>query len=283
MITAHELTVLICTHNRQEILSECLDSLIQCAEFPAASILIIDNNSHDNTKLFVQDLINQHRNIQYIFEPQIGLACARNTAIKLSMTPWSIFLDDDCIVENDFFANLLQSPYLKSFDMIGGVFLPWYKYGKPSWFLDSWVSNQYCQTTSGPFQQGIYACGGIWLLRTSIYQSVGPFNIQLGMSGSQIGYGEETDFQERALHLGYTAAFEPNWRMLHLVPRSKLTRKWAWKSHVSQAMYFRNKYNSWRIFRKSLRCIFEFARGVAQAKSGVTLQQLAWIWGLWKI
>lgn len=95
-----DLTVAICTFNGESRLPgvlELLLSQVHTEDFQW-EIIIVDNNSTDNTANVVRDYQSKapetHR-IRYCFEPQQGLAFARRLAIKEALGTLVAFLDDD--------------------------------------------------------------------------------------------------------------------------------------------------------------------------------------------
>ena len=60
------LSVIICTYNRSSILKGCLESLVdQTALKDQYEVLIIDNNSPDNTKEICEEFTSNNQNIRY--------------------------------------------------------------------------------------------------------------------------------------------------------------------------------------------------------------------------
>ncbi|GHT41408.1 hypothetical protein FACS189437_08270 [Bacteroidia bacterium] len=102
-------SVVICTYNRAKYLSETLESLAR-QTYPVADfeIIIVDNNSPDNTAEVGQSFINQypHLNIHYIKELQQGISHARNRGVNEAKGKFITFLDDDETVDADFLQNL---------------------------------------------------------------------------------------------------------------------------------------------------------------------------------
>jgi glycosyltransferase involved in cell wall biosynthesis len=95
-----DFTVAICTYNGEKRLPDVLERLRSQidTEQLAWEILVIDNNSTDNTAKVVQDYQanwNQPYPIKYCFEAEQGLAFARRCAIREAKSDLIGFLDDD--------------------------------------------------------------------------------------------------------------------------------------------------------------------------------------------
>ena len=93
-----KISVVVCTYNRDVYLIRCLENLknqdFNKREF---EIIIIDNNSTDNTKTICLNFIEQNPelNIIYFLEEKVGLSHARNTGISKSSGLIISFIDDD--------------------------------------------------------------------------------------------------------------------------------------------------------------------------------------------
>lgn len=105
-----DFTVAIPTYNGAQRLPKLLDHLksqIGTEHFSWA-ILIVDNNSKDNTADIVQQhqvqWTNQFPSLQYAFEPSQGAAFARIKAMAQATSEWVAFLDDDIIPNRDWIA-----------------------------------------------------------------------------------------------------------------------------------------------------------------------------------
>jgi glycosyltransferase involved in cell wall biosynthesis len=96
-----DFTVAICTYNGETRLLRVLERLRSQTgiEYFSWEVLVIDNNSTDNTAKLVWEY--QHfrapgaYSLKYFFEPKPGLAYARRRAIQEAQAPLIGFLDDD--------------------------------------------------------------------------------------------------------------------------------------------------------------------------------------------
>src|SRR5438034_3826187 len=79
--------VIICTFNRSNILSICLDALlpqITPSLQQIAGVLVVNNNSQDNTLTVLQELQKLYPFLRITEEHQQGLSHARNCAAVTS-------------------------------------------------------------------------------------------------------------------------------------------------------------------------------------------------------
>ncbi len=103
-------TVAIPTYNGEKRLPEVLDRLrsqVQADTF-AWEIVVIDNNSTDNTAKLVQAYQadwQEKFTLKYYFEPQQGAAFARRRAFEVAESTLIGFLDDDNLPAPDWVAS----------------------------------------------------------------------------------------------------------------------------------------------------------------------------------
>lgn len=95
-----DFTVAIPTYNGSKRLPEVLDHLQKQVgtEEIQWEVLVVDNNSNDDTAAVISDYAEQwhpQRQIRYIFEPRQGQAYARSRAVEQASSELIGFLDDD--------------------------------------------------------------------------------------------------------------------------------------------------------------------------------------------
>lgn len=104
-----DFTVVICTYNGEERLPSVLERLQSQINTENLNweIVIVDNNSTDNTKQIIEAHQKNWRQaypLQYVFEPEQGLAFARQRAIREAKSSLVGFLDDDTLPAEDWVA-----------------------------------------------------------------------------------------------------------------------------------------------------------------------------------
>lgn len=230
-LTYHEVSVVICTYNRAQLLAECLESLChQTVPIDDVDIIVVDNNSTDETRAVVESFQDRLLRLRYVFEKKQGLSHARNRGYSEATTEWVAYLDDDAKAHPDYIESILKAIREHRFDCIGGLFLPWYKFGKPKWYKDSYGSN--VEKLSNP-EDRRFAPGGNMIIRKDILVEMGGFSDYVGMSGEKVSYGEETRLQLAMRTKGYSYGLDERIRIDHLVARYKLSPWWFTKSAYS--------------------------------------------------
>jgi glucosyl-dolichyl phosphate glucuronosyltransferase len=226
------ITVILCTYNRAHSLLEALRSVAASSLPPSVAweVLIVDNNSRDNTREIAQEFCRQCPDrFRYIFEPQQGKSFALNSGIRQSQGDVLAFMDDDVTVEPTWLYNLTHALESNEWSGAGGrIILEW-----PA-------SIPYWLTTDGPyarhgfpgFDQGREAkelvgppFGTNMAFLREVFVKHGGFRTDLGPNpGSQIR-AEDTEFGRRLIQAGERLRYEPDAVVHHPVPADKLNKR----------------------------------------------------------
>lgn len=234
------ISVVICTYNRADLLKLAIDSLIkQSLSITDFEVIIIDNNSTDNTQTIALEYVENNQNIKYFLEKKVGLSHARNRGYLEAKGDYIAYADDDCVLPTDWLLNAKNVMVEKEPDVLGGPVYPFYLYPKPSWYKDS-----YELLTFGDFARELnkneYLIGCNIFLKKEVLVQVNGFDPKFGMTGNTIGYAEESELQIRLRSiLGEGCVFyDPKLYVNHLVRFEKMTITWVMKS-----FYSRGKHN----------------------------------------
>ena len=98
-------------------------------------ILVVDNNSTDQTRSLVQSLAAENREkLKYFFEPKQGLSYGRNTGIANAKASIIAFTDDDVRVAPDWVYQIQAGFEAHSdIDFLGGKVVPQWPSAPPAW------------------------------------------------------------------------------------------------------------------------------------------------------
>jgi glycosyltransferase involved in cell wall biosynthesis len=98
-------------------------------------VLVVDNNSSDQTRPVVQSLAAQNpERLKYLFEPKQGLSYGRNTGIANSKASIIAFTDDDVRVTRDWVYQIKTGfDADPDIDFLGGKVVPRWRTAPPSW------------------------------------------------------------------------------------------------------------------------------------------------------
>ncbi|MCC6081345.1 hypothetical protein COC60_06190 [Bacillus thuringiensis] len=222
-----KVSVTVCTYNRGNIIGECIESILKNnIEKDLFEVLIIDNNSTDNTKEVVEQFCLKYSNVRYIREEKVGLSYARNRGIKEANGTIIAFIDDDVKVNENYIKYIIDFFNENSTEVcISGKVIPVWDFEKPEWFVSDFASI-IGETTYGEtvctlkFRE--YPIGCNMIFKKNIFNKVGLFNTELGIQGDKLYLGEEVDICDRILKLGKKIYYLPNAFVYHKVHQNKV-------------------------------------------------------------
>jgi glucosyl-dolichyl phosphate glucuronosyltransferase len=222
------ISICVCTYNRAHILPYCLEALINL-KVPAgceAEILVIDNNSSDNTK----DIVDHHSRrspiiIFYFHEPQQGLSAARNRATKEARGDYLGFLDDECVVRSDWLETIVEDIDEFSPFIIGGPYIGALLSNTPKWFKSEYGNAYFLGNNfKRGYQKEFIASGGNMVLQRRVCEAR-QFDQRFGLKGNEMKFGEEIFLQEHFLreNAGALVFYEPRIEVAHYILPQKMS------------------------------------------------------------
>lgn len=223
------ISVVICTHDRADLLHFPLESLaLQQAPDGLFEVLVVDNAWGAGTAEVVASYRRSDQRIRYVREKAVGLSHARNCGFREARGEYVAYTDDDCRLPETWLAHAQRIIEERSPGCFGGPVYPFYDAPKPVWFKDSYGTRERA-TTSGPLTGGGNLMGGNLFVRRDLLERHGGFDPRFGMSGGRIGYAEEADFQERLRRADPPVVpfYDPQLFVYHLVRRDKMRVGWA--------------------------------------------------------
>jgi hypothetical protein len=183
-------SVLICTYNRLPFLQALVDSIK--AQLPVAfplEIVIVDNNSRDDTADYAKAVAAADPAFHYLFEPNQGLSHARNAGARAAAHEFLLYLDDDALLPPHYLPTLGRLLARHDPDFLGGPLYPLYLDPRPAWFPESLEIRK--KTARSGFDQDVTLTGANYGVRKSVLQKVGGFDPRYGMAGGKVGMLEE--------------------------------------------------------------------------------------------
>lgn len=241
-----EVTVCICTYNRARSLAMTLNSLrvsLPVLDFNW-ELLVVDNNSKDDTKDLTCGFMDRLP-ARYVHESKQGLSNARNRAMRECRGDLLVFTDDDVEFSPDWlrqFVNAARS--FSDVDYFGGRILLRWQNGRPSWVRDEGMpllgglfgyydlgtdTRRYEPADLGP-------CGANFALRRRLFEYVGSFRTDLGVSGPIPGRGEETEYLGRARNQGFGGVYVGSAVCYHRVDPNNLRLSYLYRFGVQKGI-----------------------------------------------
>lgn len=229
------ISFIICTYNRDKYIYQCLYNLANNHTKYPWEIILINNNSTDNTESECKRFEQDYSSIQYHYfiEKTPGLSFARNRGIKEAHGEWLVFLDDDSMVENNYIENL--GKWLEKYPdaaAFGGPIEPFFEDKTPSW-LSKWSMGFVSAINLGKevklFPKNQYPIGANMGIAKKAIQEIGNFNTALGRTKELLLGGEEKDIFMRIHKLGHPIYYFPNLYVKHCIPPKRTTTEFIKK------------------------------------------------------
>ena len=250
MVAPHPIsaTVLICTYNRARLLAETLQSLRNVRTSRTWDVIVVDNNSTDDTRDVVeQAAVAFPVPLLYVFEPRQGKSHALNNGLDCAAGDAILFTDDDVRVSPNWVDAACEA--LEEDDGVlycGGPVRPIWGATPPRWLDqergDIWGTLAILDYGAEPFifeaRQKV-PLGANMAVHRRLLQRIGGFNPQLGRKGRSLLGQEQAEFFSRARTAGALGRYVPAMAVQHHVPAERLgksyfRRWWFWKG-VSRA------------------------------------------------
>jgi glycosyltransferase involved in cell wall biosynthesis len=237
------LTAVVCTWNRAAMLEDALEALVAQEDAPLHEILVVDNGSRDHTGAVVQRWAARHPQIISVLEPRLGLACARNAAVRRARAPLIAFTDDDVRVEPDWMARLVAAfERWPGASCIGGPVVPTWPAAAPAWLTPrQWaplgVQNYGREPVRADWSNPICLIGANVAFRRSVLHEVGDFNTDVQRVGTGAGSTEDHEMHLRLWAAGHYCMYDPALRVRAVVLPERLhkTHHRAW--HYGHGRY----------------------------------------------
>jgi glycosyltransferase involved in cell wall biosynthesis len=236
-LAAPDLSIVLCTYNRSRLLDCALRALEQQTLDPARlEIIVIDNNSTDDTAAVTRRHLDRYPHIQYVFEAVQGLPFARNAGVAAARAPIVAFTDDDVEVAPEWAAAILKVFENPDVGYIGGKVLPvWAGAPRPAWVPETHYGPLALQDRGNrPFSVGAHdarACliGANFAVRRCVFEAVGGFS-------PAFPWGEDREFQLRAWDRGVRGRYVPDVVAICRVPVDRLTKQYQrrWFAHAGR-------------------------------------------------
>ena len=235
-VTPPALSVVLCTYNRSGQLAKALDALVkQIAETPPYEIIVVDNNSTDDTREVVRRFLASGI-VRHAFEPRQGLAVARNHGVAVAQSELVAFTDDDVRVSPAWVASIVRAfGDHPEADMIGGRVEPVWEAAPPPWLQhagDAPLALMDFGEKAFRVQPDRPVCliGANVAVRRRALERAGGFSIAVQRVRDGIGSTEDYDLQRRLLADGACAVYDPRLLVRAPVAQERLTKQYhrAW-------------------------------------------------------
>jgi glycosyltransferase involved in cell wall biosynthesis len=240
-----DVSIVISTYNRCELLPRALESLLaQDSSGVLYEVIVVDNNSTDETREVVESLASEHSNLRYVFEAKQGVSHGRNAGVANAHAPIIAFTDDDIEVAKDWVANIKATfDRHPEADLIGGRVLPNWTRQPPSWLTrDHWSPLAIVDYGSIPFRvdagNALCLIGANFAVRRRLIDQLGPFNAELQRIGDNVGSLEDAYQLERAWRAGLITLYEPSLVVTAEIPDNRIDKAYHRRWHAGHGKFY---------------------------------------------
>ena len=232
-------SVVVSTYNRAATLRGALASLLALGpESPSHEIVIVDNNSTDDTRAVVESMAQERGGrLRYVFEPKQGVSHGRNAGAAAARGAVLAFTDDDVRPAPGWLAAIARV-FADRPDVAyaGGPVRPIWPAEPPAWLTD-WFWSPLALIDYGPdgyeVQREPFRCfvAANLAVRKAAFDAVGGFDPRYQHAPGAVTASEDHELQIRLLDAGYRGWYDPSVEMRAEVQSDRLTlryhRRWA--------------------------------------------------------
>lgn len=213
------ISVVVCTYNRLDLLTSCINS-IYSQDYPKShfELIIIDGGSIDGTK----ELCKKFPQMRFVIERKFGLAYARNKGAELARGSIVAFTDDDCIVDKSWLM-CLASGFTKSENIVGvgGPVYPLSPNLIPAKIHVNAALGLFYEGNEKKLTDGLITSNVAF--KKEIFETI-RFNEKLGVTrrGRLVLSGEDTEFCQKIHDSGYNLLYVPCSKVYHKIHRDRI-------------------------------------------------------------
>jgi glycosyltransferase involved in cell wall biosynthesis len=240
-----EVSVVIPTYNRSTLLREAVNSVLGQDSQSPFEIVVVDNNSQDDTAAVVRSLMDAHPGrVRYVVEREQGNAHARNCGVKSATAGVIAFIDDDVTVESNWLTSLKQAlDAREDLSFVGGKVLPQWNGPPPSWLTpEHWAPLALLDygpdelIISGKSPRGLLTANVAF--RRTVFDEVGTFSPHLQRVKNFIGSMEDTEFLMRVCRSGKKGLYLPGMIARAPVDVERLSKSYHRRWHTGHGHFY---------------------------------------------
>ncbi len=271
-----DLSIVICTHNRYDVLYGAIASIegqfLDRSEF---ELLIIDNSTDLAAQSeFVDSLIIDCEH-KVIFETTPGLSRARNLGVNAARGRVVAFIDDDARAAPEWATEILGTfgRHLRA-AVVGGPVRPIWPAARPPW-LHKWHEGFLTIVDRGKLEYAMppeewLAGTNIAFLREPLLKTA-MFDERLGRAGKLLLSNEELQVTNSLRQEGYEIVYSPKAEMRHIVHADRLSHDWMRRRMFWQTVsdIFAKQGGAPRSFDENMKLILDYQQAHMRPKRGV--------------
>ncbi len=261
----YKISVIIVNLNTGNVLKKCVESVITYeADKNTIEIIIIDQNSTDNSKEIIKSLSDKYEFVKYIFNDTLkGFSHSNNLGFDISSGEYIVIMNPDIIFTREVFERLInkfvensnigalctlligddgkfQGGYFRHYPSLRQFFLFYMIFSKPS-YRSSFLRGKYFEhpgfdITSGKLEYVEQIPCAFFFTKRDIFESLGK------MDENYILFFEDVDLSFQ-INKQYKLAIDTSRSVMHLGGESFKTEDnwWLYGRFVKSMHYFFRK------------------------------------------
>jgi len=248
-------SILIATYNRADELRETLKSIKRLSTPDTWEVIVIDNNSTDDTPNVVAEAAKHFPvELRYLFEPQQGRSAALNAGIDAARGEIIATTDDDVRVQADWLTRAGEALEELDCHYVGGKVLPLWPATPPRWIPNhggkQWAVLALLDYGPEPVPFFKFAhrvpIGVNMAFRREAFERAGKWSNRVGRKKGTLLGQEVREWTLRARRAGLRGSYTPSMVVQHLIPADRLKRsyfrRWFYWNGVSRALLYRDAW-----------------------------------------
>ena len=111
------ISVVVPAYNCQKTIASCINAILK-QSLPPQEVIVVDDGSQDQSARLIQDF----KNVKYVYQPNAGPAAARNTGAFLASGDVVFFTDSDCVPDENWLARAIEGFVEKDVVAVAGSY-----------------------------------------------------------------------------------------------------------------------------------------------------------------
>lgn len=267
-----KISVIIAAYNRAKLIPITIESFLnQTFPHDQYEILVVDNNSTDNTKDVIHEMIRNNKSgveMRYVFEKEQGCSFAENRGVTLAKSDLVYITNDDVIADPNLLAELV-----KVFDIdpaitvVSGKVLPKFEEEPSKWIMKHCYNYLLSLTPIGPetlivSSKSLGAFSNHYGIRKNVFIKLGGFQPE-NTAGEWVGDGEWGLNLKLDKVGGHKSAYTASSVLYHMLPKNRLNQAYVNKRLMNQGNcdsytdYRREKYSNLGLVKQNIKYFFK--------------------------
>jgi glycosyltransferase involved in cell wall biosynthesis len=241
-----DVSVVISTYNRCGLLDGALRALLsQTQDHVNYEILVVDNNSSDQTRQLVEALAAQNpERLKYLFEAKQGISYGRNAGISGAGASIIAFTDDDVRVPRDWVRQIkIAFEANPDIDFLGGKVVPRWRTAPPAWLTKAnWAPLALLDYGDRPFyvdsEKQLCLIGANSAFRRRAFEKVGLFKTDFQRVRNGIGSLEDHEMLLRLWRVKSRGLYLPELVATAEIEPERLEKEYHRKWHAGHGHFY---------------------------------------------